>query len=93
MKQLDQRIILNSLLEVDLKFTNLNDYAIKDMQIYCQTFGASGTYIGRTDFITIYQKVPANGSIIVEDIDMGFVDSQTNSIGCELQTYTNLAPL
>jgi|TARA_B100001059_G_C17585326_1_gene451947 hypothetical protein len=86
-------LIYGTLLKVDLILENMNDYAVKDITVSCQIFGASGTYIGSTRFKTIYEKVPAKSKIRVDGIEMGFVDSQTKSAVCKKESYTNLAPL
>lgn len=86
-------LIYGTILEVDLILENMNDYAVKDISVSCQTFGASGTYIGSTKNKTIYEKVPAKSKIQVDGIDMGFVDGQTKSAVCKKESYTNLAPL
>jgi hypothetical protein len=57
--------------------TNNSCWDIKDIDIRCSHVGPSGTVIN-SSVRTIYDVVPAHGSRVFKDINMGFIHSQAS---------------
>lgn len=58
---------------------------IKDIEIYCSHFAASGTRIDSNDR-TIYEIVKANSTRTFRQINMGFIHSQAASTSCSVRS-------
>ena len=60
---------------------NPTPHSIKDIKIECDTFGSSGTKIGSLNQ-TVYESIKPKSKKTVKGINMGFIHSQTHTIGC-----------
>ncbi|HWL38701.1 MAG TPA: hypothetical protein VNO75_00560 [Gemmatimonadaceae bacterium] len=63
--------------------TNPTSRTIKDVEITCTHFAASGTKIDENTR-TIYQIVPAKGKKRIPDFNMGLIHSQAKSSACTI---------
>jgi RNA polymerase subunit RPABC4/transcription elongation factor Spt4 len=63
--------------------TNPTSRPIKDVEITCTHFAASGTQIDENTR-TIYQIVPAKGKKRIRDFNMGLIHSQASSSSCRI---------
>lgn len=73
-------------LSADFTIQNKSLFAVKDIEITCDCYGASGTQIGQTTNI-LYDLIPAGQSKRFKDFNMGFIHSQAARAGCKI---TNL---
>ncbi len=62
---------------------NGNGFDLKDFALHCQFYGASRTQIGEVTTI-LYQAVKAHSTKPIESFNVGFINSQTASGGCEV---------
>jgi hypothetical protein len=65
----------------DITITNPTPHSVKDVEIRCSTFGASGTKLGALRQ-TIYELVKPKSTKKVKRVNMGFIHSQTDKVGC-----------
>jgi hypothetical protein len=65
----------------DITITNPTPHSVKDVEIRCSTFGASGTKLGDLKQ-TIYELVKPKSTKKVKRVNMGFIHSQTDKVGC-----------
>jgi hypothetical protein len=63
------------------KLTNPNSFLIINPFIRCTYYGASDTPIG-TAVAPIYVNVPANKSVVTDEINMGFIPQQSKIARC-----------
>jgi RNA polymerase subunit RPABC4/transcription elongation factor Spt4 len=66
--------------------TNPTSYAVKDVEITCTHFAASGTRIDENTR-TVYEIVPANGKKRVPKFNMGLIHSQVKSSSCRITDF------
>jgi hypothetical protein len=65
------------------KLTNPNSFLIINPFIRCTYYGASDTPIG-TAVAPIYVNVPANKSVVTDEINMGFMPQQSKIARCDV---------
>lgn len=75
------------ILELDLHIINNFVYQVKDLTIFCSYAGPSGTTIG-TKTKKLYEAIPPNVDMNFGTISMGFVDSQTQNVRCDIMDLT-----
>lgn len=68
---------------VDFTIKNNNTTPIKDIEVACDAVAASGTALG-TVRETIYETIAPQKTKRVRDLNMGFIHTQTKSIGCRI---------
>lgn len=68
---------------VTVTVANQNEYAVKDLLLRCNFYGASGTRVGRTSE-TVYQVVKAKAKRTLPRINMGLVAGQAASAACDV---------
>ena len=73
----------NTMLLKNVTIYNPTTTPMKDPLIRCSLYAASGTHLGNTDF-TVYQPLKAKGKITVQEINMGFVNSQAAEASCRI---------
>lgn len=66
---------------VDFKITNNNEFDVKDVSIKCDHFAASGTHID-SGTRAIYEVFPGGKSRTIKGFNMGRIHSQAESSGC-----------
>ena len=69
------------ILSTDIK--NPLEYTVKDIEITCTHYANSGTKID-SNTRTIYEQIPANGSLNLDDFNMGFIHTQATKSGCNV---------
>jgi len=69
-------------------FENKGPTDVKDIEVTCTHYGASGTAID-TNTRTIYEIVKAKSSKTVRAFNMGFVHSQAASSSCRIVHYAS----
>ena len=62
-------------------FQNDNDYPVKDPEVTCTFFAASGTTLS-TGTKTVYEAFKAKSSRTIRDFNFGFMHSQAKSASC-----------
>lgn len=67
----------------DFVIKNNNTAPVKDIQVTCEAVAASGTVLG-TVKETVYETIAPQKTKRVRDLNMGFIHSQTKSIGCRV---------
>jgi hypothetical protein len=67
----------DNIMIADVVVENHNPFPIKDIEVKCQASGPSGTVITRPGQ-TIYQRIQPKGSASFENVNMGFISSQTD---------------
>lgn len=65
---------------------NVNEVAVKDIEVTCEHSGNSGTMID-TNKRTIYEILKAKSSKTVTNFSMGFVHSQATKSSCSITGY------
>ena len=73
----------NTMLLKNVAIYNPTTTPMKDPLIRCSLYAASGTHVGDTDF-TVYQPLRVKGKITVQEINMGFVNSQAAKASCRI---------
>ena len=68
---------------VNLQIVNGNAYAVKDLRLKCRFSGPSGTELSQLDH-TIYEKIPANGTKWLTEVNVGFINSQADRGYCQI---------
>ena len=67
----------------DFTVTNKNAFDVKDIEVTCKSYGASGTSLGSVDH-TIYDVVKAGKTRKFKDVNVGFINSQASKANCEV---------
>jgi hypothetical protein len=80
-----------SVMMANITITNPTLHSVKDMEIRCSTFGASGTKLGDLRQ-TIYELVKPKSTKKVRQVNMGFIHSQTKTVGCIISDLVVLPP-
>jgi hypothetical protein len=80
----------DSMMALDFTVRNDNDYAVKDVTIRCDHSAKSGTNID-SNTRTIYERVPAHGSLTKYKFSMGFIHSQIDTSSCRVTDYVQLS--
>jgi hypothetical protein len=73
----------------DFNFKNDNPFPVKDLRVRCIHSASSGTEIDRNTRV-IYEVVPAHGTKLVHQFNMGFIHSQAKSSRCSVIDYQML---
>lgn len=76
-----------TVLELSFVVSNRNSYPVKDVTFACSLRAQSGTHVSSVGG-TVYQRVQANGSVMVSDMNMGFVPAQTDGFVCAPTSFT-----
>jgi hypothetical protein len=72
---------------LNMTISNDNDIPVKDLEITCTPLGDSGTPVGRNVRV-LYQIVPGHSKRYFQKLNMGFIDQQAASAGCEVTDLT-----
>ena len=72
-----------SILSADLTIQNDNANSVKDIEIWCNFYGKSGTLIHSNPAI-IYDKIPPNSLKTFNKVNIGLIDPQANSADCRV---------
>lgn len=64
---------------------NDNPFPVKDIKIKCRLSGNSGTNIDSVEE-TIYNIIPATTTKTFQEVNMGFIRSQTTQASCEVES-------
>ena len=70
-----------------LTVRNANVEAAKDLVVTCELRANSGTIIGFA-IHTVFELVPANKTLNLGKVNMGFINPQTKSLTCEVAKAT-----
>jgi hypothetical protein len=62
---------------------NENSFAVKDIAIQCDFYANSGTHLTSAN-ATIYEAIGAKKSRTFNEVNLGFIHSQSNRIGCQI---------
>lgn len=65
----------------DFSVTNNADAPMKDLQLECTTYGASGTKLNTLEY-TLYEKIPEGKTRTFRDLNIGFIDGQSARAHC-----------
>lgn len=74
-----------NILLLDLVFTNLNTFSVKDIVINCDGFASSGTKIDNNNK-TIYERLGAGETRAFKKFNMGFLNSQVVETRCTVES-------
>jgi len=72
-----------SVLQLDAIISNNSDITVFDFNIICVNFGKSGTIIGKTEK-TVFDTIKARETKRFDNINMGFLHSQTDAVRCSI---------
>ena len=75
-----------SILNVDIKLINNGNEPIKDFFVTCATYGTSGTVLDMKSQ-KIFQTIEPYNQLVVKNINIGFVNSQTVNVNCSASSY------
>ncbi len=70
-------------MEASFTLNNLNEFAVKDIEVTCAMFGNSGTEIGSAKKI-LYEIVEPKKPKWFREVSMGFVHSEPNRATCKV---------
>jgi hypothetical protein len=65
----------------DFTVTNKSDLPMKDLQLECKTYGASGTKLNTLQY-TLYETIPEGKTRTFRDLHIGFIDGQSAGAEC-----------
>jgi len=65
---------------------NLSSYVVKDIEVQCDHYGASGTKLGTSRKI-IYQSLKSQQTLTFPEVNMGFVPDQADSFNCRTVSF------
>jgi hypothetical protein len=74
---------------VNVTIENSNDFAVKDVGIRCYFSGKSGTQLTTTSH-TIFDTIPAKTKKAFEEVNVGFINSQSAAASCNVETAGRL---
>jgi hypothetical protein len=74
---------------VNVTIENSNDFPIKDVGIRCQFSGKSGTQLSSKNHI-IFDTIPAKTKKAFKEVNVGFIDSQSATASCNVETAGRL---
>jgi hypothetical protein len=72
-----------SVMTADFTITNPTAFTVKDIEVTCEHYAASGTKIDSNQR-TIYEVVPPKGKKHIRGFSMGFIHSQARSSSCRI---------
>jgi hypothetical protein len=70
---------------VNVTIENGNDFAVKDVGIRCYFNGKSGTQLSSNNH-TIFDTIPAKGRKAFKEVNVGFINSQSATASCNVET-------
>ena len=70
----------------NVKIKNNTNQDIKDPEISCSAYGESGTRID-SNHREQFKIIKAGETISLGDVDMGFLRSQADKVGCRISNY------
>ena len=73
----------------NVKIKNNTNQDIKDPEIYCSAFGESGTRID-SNSREQFKVIKAGETISLGDVDMGFLRSQADKVGCSIRNHKKI---
>jgi hypothetical protein len=76
----------DTIMMLNFSVRNDHDYAVKDIVIRCTHRAKSGTMIDENTR-TLYQQIPAHGSVSQYNFNMGFIHSQVDRSTCKVTSY------
>ena len=79
-----------TVLMLDITIGNPTPHEVKDLEIRCGTFGASGTRINDLRQ-TVYEVVKPYRTTEVKQVNMGFVNQQTAIVRCIISDFVLVA--
>ena len=71
------------------RITNSGPTSVKDLRIECVSSAASGTVIDKNNR-TLYEVVDPGKPHTFKDFNMGFINSQVQSISCEVVSFSKI---
>jgi hypothetical protein len=74
----------DNVLLISVKIENNNSVNWADPIIYCEVFGGSRTKLGEVKK-TLYQVIPAHGTLELGKFNMGLVNPQTQGARCSME--------
>lgn len=77
----------DNILEADFNINNKNILDVKDIVIRCGLYAKSGTFLGAKEH-TIYDVVNGKEIKSFNGVNMGFINSQTANVNCEIVDLT-----
>lgn len=69
----------------DFTVANKSDGPMKDLQLECKTYGASGTKLNTLQY-TLYEKIPEGKTRTFRDLNIGFIDGQSAGAECSIMS-------
>jgi hypothetical protein len=66
---------------LDITIGNPTPHEVKDIEIWCVTYGASGTKIGEVRQ-RVYESAKRYRTTEIKQLNMGLIHPQTASVGC-----------
>jgi len=75
------------IMKANLVLTNNNPFPIKDIKLFCITYGASGTVLNKISH-TLYSTINAEYRQEFNEINLGFVNNQTANASCLIDSFT-----
>ncbi len=72
----------DSIMIATFVFRNMNNVPVKDVEVTCSHYGASGTLLG-TAAKRIYEALPP-GETTVPNFNMGYIDTQSRRVNCQV---------
>ncbi len=75
-----------SVMEASFVINNRNSFPIKDSEVTCLHAANSGSVIDKNTR-TVYERVQADGSFVVDKLNMGFIHSQATHSRCEVTNF------
>jgi hypothetical protein len=60
-----------------------NDFPTRDIEFSCTSHGASGTALSGVTH-TVYDVVPAKGTKVFREVNLGFMSSQSATLSCRI---------
>ena len=73
----------------NVKIKNNTNQDIKDPEIYCSAYGESGTRID-SNSREQFKVIKAGETISLGDVDMGFLRSQADKVGCSIRNHKKI---
>lgn len=81
-----------SLVRLNLNVKNGSDAWVKDITIYCEFYGASGTKISHKSVVAYRDFAPKKATRL-RNIDFGFVHDEVQSVGCKVDGVVRGSPV
>jgi hypothetical protein len=75
-----------NVMEASFSITNQNRYPVKDLVVKCIHFAPSGSAID-SNTRTVYQRIPVGQTILVHELNMGFIHTQATRSYCSVTDF------